>query len=121
MYREVGPDLISYPILTPSLINHTVYVDVKHGERKEKSSHHSSGTVCTERWAWDLISYPILTPSLINHTVYVDVKHGEKKEKSSHHSSGTVCTERWAWDLISYPILTPVPNKPHSLCGRKAR
>ena len=66
--------LIPYPILPPSLISHTVSVDVIKVSVSELRS-------CVNREVGlAVIPCPILPTSLISHTVFVDVKHRERRQ-----------------------------------------
>ena len=69
--------------IRPSLISHTVFVDVKHLERRKMWTTERRSCVNKEvgLGSQAFFPYPILPSSLISHTVSVDVKHHERKEK----------------------------------------
>ena len=79
---------IPYPILSPSLINRTVSMDVKHHERRRSRRRTTKLRSCVNREVGlGLITYPIHPPSLINHTVSVDVKHRERSSDPQNAST----------------------------------
>ena len=70
---------IPYPILPPSLINHTVSVDVKHHDRRRRRRTTELRSCVNREVGLGLIAYTVLPPSLINHTVSGDVEDHERR------------------------------------------
>ena len=85
--EQGGRPGLSFPI-SPSLISHTVSVDVKHRERRRKKKKEKEKRK----------------------------KEKRKKEKKKKNDRAQQLFEAWA--VIPYPISFPVPNKPCGFCGR---
>ena len=86
--------LIPYPILPPSLISHTVSVDIKHHERSEEIQPSELRGCVNREVGLDshpiIMAYPILPPSMLSHTVSVEVKHHERQKERSSVSRGAL-------------------------------
>ena len=115
------PILIAYPILHPSLIYHTVSVDVRH--------HHERILFLELRGCVNMevgfggfsFLIPFFPPSQINHMVSVDVKHhSERKRKEISFRDQEPCEQGVSGLSFPVPFCPSVPNKPYGLCGRKA-
>ena len=81
MNRRWAWALIPYAILPPSLIHHTVSVDVIKAPRKKKSVCVRAQDQCQQGGGPRLpFPYPIIPLSLIHHIVFVDVIKAPRKK-----------------------------------------